>query len=358
MNNFSKKNLFWVFQIFFWLIYFLFEAEFIYGTYPADHKIVLAYCFLVALFGIPLSLLLKFIYEIKPIKNISKYYLLLIVVLSSVIISHLWLIEITTLDYFLTKLFGIPAGISYIREIIIDTIVLSIWSILYLLLDSWYELSVQQTNVEKAYLLAKNAQLNSLRYQLNPHFLFNALNSVRALIYKSPESADEMISKLSDFMRYSLTHKDELEVLLENEIDVINDYLNIEKIRFGDKLIFQIDIDSIANEYPILPFLILPLVDNAVKYGMKTSKMPLNISITAEVENEELLLKVKNTGSWVENNIDLGSVGTGTGLENIRKRLETFYHDKQSFTIQNNKDDVSIEIKINREISNEGTTED
>ena len=102
---------------------------------------------------------------------------------------------------------------------------------------------MQKENIEKANLLARDAQLNALRYQLNPHFLFNALNSARALIYKSPEDADKMISKLSDFMRYSLSHKDEMEVPLEREIDVIKDYLNIQKIRFGDKLKYELQID-------------------------------------------------------------------------------------------------------------------
>ena len=358
MNSFTKKNLFWILQIFFWLIYFLFEAEFVFGNFPGDHRAVLAYCFLVALFGVPLSLLLKAVYEKSFVKSLSKSYLLPFIVVTSFIVSHLWLIEFAVLDYLITLIFAIPASTIYIRDIIVSTIVLSIWSILYFLFYSWYELSVQQANVEKAYLLAKNAQLNSLRYQLNPHFLFNALNSVRALIYRSPEKADDMISKLSDFMRYSLTHKDELELPLEDEIDVINDYLNIEKVRFGEKLTFTIDIDPIANEYPILPFLILPLVDNAVKYGMRTSNMPLKISISAEIENEELIIKVSNTGHWIELNNGNTTESTGTGLANIKNRLETFYYDKQSFFVYKQKDNVTIEIKINREIADDGTTKD
>lgn len=348
----NKKSFFWFFQISYWLLIFVFESEFVYSSFPLEHFLVVAYCFLFAAFGVPLSFLIKRLYEINFVKNLPKPGLLFFFLFTSLIGAHIWLIEIKILDYLFYTFLNVPTGIVYFRDVIVGTIVLSIWSVLFLLFDSWYEILAQKENIEKTTLLARNAQLNALRYQLNPHFLFNALNSIRALIYKSPSEADKMISQLSEIMRYSLSTNNKNEIPLEEEIDVVKSYLNIEKIRFGNKLFYEIKIDALANEYPIPPFLIIPLAENAVKYGMKTSVPPLKIIVSAEVRENSLIIMVRNSGSWFEvnGNICQEEFGTRIGLANVKDRLENIYPGNHKFYISTGDKNVGVYIHINKEI--------
>jgi len=292
----------------------------------------------------------KYFYKNHEVLSISK---LLIVVIVS---SELWI----WLDFGITIIYANIKNVEYglsIETFVVHRLRLAFfmlsWMGFYLTQKYWFDWLAQKEKTKSLALLAEEAQFKVLRYQLNPHFLFNSFNSLRALIFKSPYDAEKMLSKLSDFMRYSLTNKNEKEIPLEEEINVTKDYLEIEKVRYGDNLQLDIHIEPIATEYPIPPFLILPLVDNAVKYGMKTSKMPLHVYISAEVENEELHINVSNTGHWI--NYNNSFTGTGTGLENIKNRLKIFYNDNQSFAINNQNNKVSVEIKIKREITNEGT---
>jgi two-component system, LytTR family, sensor kinase len=188
--------------------------------------------------------------------------------------------------------------------------------------------------------------LQMLRYQLNPHFLFNALNSIRALIEEDKNKAKSMITELSEFLRYSLISKNYKNVPLREELKAIEHYFKIEKKRFEDKLQVVFNVDERAEDFPVLSFLVHPLVENAVKFGMQTSKMPLEINLYAEIENDGLVLEISNSGKWVENNSQDHN-GTGTGLKNIQERLENAFPNKHSFEINKMENLVSIIIKIN-----------
>ncbi len=243
----------------------------------------------------------------------------------------------------------------YIPHRIKLAFILFSWMGFFLTYKYWREWKNQKLKTEKASALAREARLDLLRYQLNPHFLFNALNSVRALIYKSPPEADRMVSGMSEFMRYSLMNNETRELPLEEEINIVQNYLDIEKIRFGEKLVATINIDPIANEYPIPPFLIIPLVENAVKHGMKTSPAPLNIVIKAEVIDEELVILVKNSGRWPDNDDKDIQAGTGTGLENLKKRLKQMYPGNHLFLIEQGKEAVTARLRIYKKLENEKT---
>ena len=174
------------------------------------------------------------------------------------------------------------------------------WSLLYFGIKFWLDWSRERDRAEKLDLLAQSAQLQMLRYQVNPHFLFNSFSSLRALIRTNQGKAEEMVSKLSEFYRYSLTSKNNSEVPFIEEIEAIEHYFEIEKIRFGDKLIINISLDPLAEEYPVPCFLIHPLAENAIKYGMKTSSLPLKITIDAQVKKNKLIICVANSGKWLK----------------------------------------------------------
>nr|WP_253916456.1 MULTISPECIES: histidine kinase [unclassified Lentimicrobium] len=182
-----------------------------------------------------------------------------------------------------------------------------------------------------------------LRYQLNPHFLFNSLSSLRSLIRTDKDKADEMLTQISEFLRFSLNTHDQIVVPVYKEVEMLEAYLKIEKVRFADDLTFEIKIAPLAEDFPILAFLLQPIIENSIKYGMKTSRMPLKIGVTAEVINNKVLLNIMNSGYWL-NNKDMDKAGLG--LENIKNRLNQAYPNTHTFNIIKADDLVNVQIEI------------
>jgi two-component system LytT family sensor kinase len=227
----------------------------------------------------------------------------------------------------------VPQGLAerlqfqvFLRGMFIYSSVILVWSALYFGIRFWQEWGTQTERAERAVFLAQRTQLQMLRYQMNPHFLFNALNSIFALIDEDTTNAKEMVMQLSQFLRYSLLNRNRTHVALKDEIEAIQHYVSVEKKRYEDKLDVVFDIEPFVEDYPILSFLIHPLVENAMKYGMQTSAMPLRIQITARGVGNGLQVSVVNSGRWIDRQSEEGKAdGTGTGLENVKARLENAY---------------------------------
>ncbi len=218
-------------------------------------------------------------------------------------------------------------------EVVTGGLPLLLWSFLYFAVEYWLSWNEQEDRLARASALAQTAQLEMLRHQLNPHFLFNALNSIRALIDEDAEKAREMITQLSGFLSYSLETGGYSDVPLRTELQAMDHYFAIQKKRYEDKLDVRFEIDPGAGEAGVLSFVIHPLVENAVKYGMNTSPMPLRIRIAAVVDGEMLTVTVSNTGRWIAPSGSGPGAGTSTGLENVRKRLENAYPGRHSFQL-------------------------
>lgn len=304
--------------------------------------------------GFPLTMYLRTFYKEFDYKNNSIVHLIIIILIGSTITSIVM--------YFSSNAIFLISGVAPVSfrnqyfnfKVISNTMtrvlpLMTTWSLLYFGIKIWIDFTKEREKVIKAELFAQQAQLQMLRYQINPHFLFNSFSSLRALTRTAPKKAEDMISKLSEFYRYSLVSRNH-EVSLLDEIEAITHYFEIEKIRFEDNLNFEFHIDPIAEVYPIPSFLIHPLVDNAIKYGMKTSNMPLNIIIDAEVKERRLIIEVKNSGKWIAINEGNEYYSTGTGINNIRNRLEFAYPDKHSFAISEKDGFVVIRIEIFKEI--------
>jgi signal transduction histidine kinase len=184
----------------------------------------------------------------------------------------------------------------------------------------------QAQELAHALSAAQHAQLAALRYQLNPHFLFNTLNAISAMIVtKRNDEAELMTDKLSSFLRASLASDPTELVPLDQELTLIEDYLEIESIRFGDRLHVEIDCASDACSVPVPSFLLQPLVENAIKYGVAPSLDPVNIRVTGRRENGELIVTVEDDGRGAGQAVKVG--GAGVGLGNVRKRLKAIYGD-------------------------------
>lgn len=200
---------------------------------------------------------------------------------------------------------------------------------IYYLISHWLNLKKQREMTLQATNLANEAQLQMLRYQINPHFLFNSLNTIRSMVEEDKTVARNMITELSNFFRYSLSQNGETDTF-ENEINAIKNYLEIQKIRFEEKLNIEYDIDEKLNNLKIPFFIILPLVENAIKFGLQSSKTPLSIKISAKA-NSHLEISVHNTGQLVE--CEKSREGTKTGIENTKKRLSLYFPNNYSFKL-------------------------
>ncbi len=210
----------------------------------------------------------------------------------------------------------------------------------YYLFISLTKLSERNARAAKLESLVRETEIKMLRSQINPHFLFNSLNSISSLTITDPEKAREMVVKLSEFMRYALSRKDEQPVTLENELDNLRLYLDIEKVRFGDKLITEEYIENECLGYKIPVMLLQPLYENAVKYGVYESTGTVNIKTEAKIKNRALEITISN-------NFDASPrlrIGTGTGLLNVSRRLELYYGNKAS--ISTTKDNGIFTVRL------------
>lgn len=189
--------------------------------------------------------------------------------------------------------------------------------------------------------LVTQTQLNELKSQINPHFLFNSLNSVSYLTMTEPEKAQEMVIKLSSFLRYSLKHKQNQLVTIDQEIDHIKLYLEIEKVRFGDKLLTDFRIEDCKT--CLIPNMILqPIYENAIKYGVYETTTMVEIKTVAYRAKDEMIFSVSN-------NYDPDAIvkkGEGIGLLNIRRRLGLVYGDSTLLTVKNENQIFTVTLII------------
>jgi two-component system, LytTR family, sensor kinase len=207
---------------------------------------------------------------------------------------------------------------------------------------------IQLEEMHKAETLAKDVQLKMLRYQINPHFLFNVLNSIYTLIDENTDKAKKLVLDMSEYYRYTL-NKQQQTISIEKEVESITKYLEIQKARFEEEFHYEIAVDEEAKSILIPSFLIHLLIENAVKYGTKTVKQKLIIHLSAKLVNKMLVIRVSNTGKLLnatpnnEKNID----GTGNGLENLKHRLALYYNDNYSFSLKEEEGWVISAIEIN-----------
>ena len=191
----------------------------------------------------------------------------------------------------------------------------------------------EQLKRAQAETFAQEAQLKMLRYQLNPHFLFNTLNAISSLVEgKETPRANRMIVQLSNFLRHSLASDPIKRVTLKEELDALNLYLSIEQARFGDRLEVYFDITSDAEMIKVPSLILQPLVENAIKYAIAPIEEGGKISVHAIKENEHLVLRLTDTGPGIK--ATKKDIPThGVGLQNTINRLQTFYGDAYEFSI-------------------------
>jgi sensor histidine kinase YesM len=240
-----------------------------------------------------------------------------------------------------------PAGVEYLGAILLDFSLLAAWTALYYGINYFLLLENEIRQREKLEGQASTAQLAMLRYQLNPHFLFNTLNSISTLVLlKQTERANAMLARLSSFLRYTLANEPTAKVTLAQEVETLKLYLEIEKMRFEDRLRphFRIESETIGARLPSL--LLQPLIENAIKYAVTPAENGADIWITASREGQAVRIEVADNGSGEGTDI-AASPSTGVGLANIRDRLSQAYGGAHRFdTKQNERGGFSVILEI------------
>jgi len=178
------------------------------------------------------------------------------------------------------------------------------------------------------------AQLRALKSQIHPHFLFNTLNTISALVHEDPDAADRIVGRLSDLLRLSLESSGRQEIPLKEEIDVLGIYLDILESRFGDRISFRVEIEPAASGGLVPSFLFQPLVENAVRHGMASRREGGIVSIRAGRRGEKIILEVSDNGPGFTGNPE-SLIRQGFGLANVRERLALLYGRDGGLTLEN-----------------------
>lgn len=210
----------------------------------------------------------------------------------------------------------------------------------------WFTLQDQQQNEKRkteAEKLAREAELFKLRQQLHPHFLFNSLNSINALIGSKPSEARQMIQQLSDFLRGILKKEENQWVSLSEELQLLQLYLDIEKVRFGHRLTTIIENDAESGAMKLPALLLQPVVENAIKFGLYDTTGDISISIKARSENDMLVITVQNP---YDPSTSLPQKGTGFGLSSVQRRLYLLFARNDLLQINAQDELFSTTIKV------------
>ena len=230
---------------------------------------------------------------------------------------------------------GVVGYLSYMGSFVY---VVLAWAALYFGIKNLRQLQEQTQTALKATAMAHQAQLKMLRYQLNPHFLFNTLNAISTLILdQNSQTANRMVTSLAAFLRHSLDADPMQRVTLKQELDALNLYLGIEKIRFTERLRLSFEIEPETYDALLPGLLLQPLIENAIKYAVAKRVEGGAIELTARRVDDKLEIVLADDGPGSPQFEQGLPAGNGVGLRNTRERLAVLYGDRQSFAVRNRK---------------------
>lgn len=216
--------------------------------------------------------------------------------------------------------------------------------LIYYLVANSQKLQERSRQEERLKGMVRDAELNMLKSQINPHFLFNSLNSIASLTMTNPDEAREMIIRLSDFLRYSLKHRENEYVPLREELGRMKDYLAIEKVRFGEKLLYEFKISGECESFLVPTMIFQPLFENAIRHSVYESVDPVTIRFSCIQENDYMKAVITNDYDPVVPS----RKGTGVGLQNVRQRIALAYKEKGTVQWAGNEGVFSVTILFPR----------
>lgn len=351
----NRERLFWTLHTGGWvgfaIVYYI-------GSFLHDMRSI--WLFVIALnayAGWLLTIPLRYIFRWARLQPF--WTMLLTVVTSAYIIALVWAV-VKNINYWEIYKHGYrpEEWYMYFTNTINSLLMVACWSGLYFGIKNFQMLQKEKQNALKASTMAHQAHLKMLRYQLNPHFLFNTLNAISTLILiKENDTAGQMVSRLSDFLRYSLDKDPIKKVPLKQEVQALELYLEIEKVRFDERLSVTWDVQPEAKKALVPSMILQPIIENAIKYAISKLEQGGNIQIVAKAFGNDLLLEVTDNGPGAD--IVGGKLkrtsGNGVGLTNIQERLNSLYGSDFSFVISHNQPSgVKVSIRIPFEVGEDG----
>ncbi len=216
-----------------------------------------------------------------------------------------------------------------------------VWTIFYMSVKIAFKINADRLVRSELNATVKQAQLNTLKGQINPHFMFNSLNNIRGLMLEDVEKSRDMLTKLSEMLRYSLTKNDVNAIALEEELEMVENYIALSKIQFENRLIYEQEIQAESRTTMIPPMIIQLLVENAAKHGISNLKGGGKIRLTTSQTADHLEIYVRNTGT-----LQIESSSTQLGLKNIKQRLRLLYGNEATFSLKEENGEVVAAIKI------------
>jgi sensor histidine kinase YesM len=243
---------------------------------------------------------------------------------------------------------GLVIGFSLFRkEVLLSLGIFVICTVIVrsirLLISFYRELAEREVMEEKLRTLAAQAELKALRAQINPHFLFNSLNTIASLISSDSQKAERNVERLADIFRYALSASDKEFVTLRDELEFIDSYLEIEKARFGDRLKVSNDISPEIVDTPIPSLILQPLVENSIKHGSAPNG-EVRMGIAGYIDGDSVKLEIKDEGRGMPDTVRAGAYTSGIGLRNVNERLKKAYGDGYGLEFKQNKPSGTVVI--------------
>ena len=353
----QKRSLFWALQLAGWTAW---GGTFYLGTLASNtpDNTYAVYLPIVSTVGMLITLLLRRLY--RAVWDSIIFTRVIAILIASYLAAVVWmgsrvLVFRALFDPELIAKVEHEMGVwYYFKDTNSAFMVMLVWSALYFGIKFYLQAQEDHQRLLKANAMAHEAQVKMLHYQLNPHFLFNTLNAISTLILeKETAPANDMVTRLSRFLRYTLEHDPMEKVTVRQEIEALRLYLDIEQVRFGERLGLKITVEEGAGDGLIPSLLLQPLVENAIKYAISKSVAGGHIGIHASLEGEQLRLSVADDGPGLDLRNGKLPQGTGVGLRNCRERLSELYGDRQSFKLRPTEPQgLTIDITLPLELAN------
>ena len=338
----NRNKLFWTLHAAGWGAYGLTQhfGALLYQK-PASYQLVIV---LAAIAGFILSVPMRYIYRRlfgQPLRTIIAgvlvtCYVTALALRTCINLAYQNLVEPEYQFKTLFELFGGSISAMYI---------LLCWTAMYFGIKQYESLQEQSQAALRSAALAQEAQLKMLRYQLNPHFLFNTLNAISTLILDNQNrTANHAVTRLSEFLRYTLDQDPMKKVTLRQEIEALDMYLNTERLRFSERLRLEYGVEEPALDALVPSLILQPLIENAVKYAISPRETGGSIRIEGRTRGSMLEITVIDDGPGIASGVSLE--GRGVGLRNTRERLAVLYGDQHRFVVLNTRPGLRIEIGL------------
>ncbi|RUO22416.1 sensor histidine kinase [Aliidiomarina iranensis] len=330
----DRNKMFWLLQIAGWSGYAL--VQYMGSLMHEMREIWVVIVLLGAYAGFLLTVPMRYIY--RSIWDKHPMLQIVVVVFCSYLAAALWAVIDNLTNWEIYKFGFRPTNLLfYFQLTVVKFYIMLTWSVLYFVIKYYQLLQDAQQKSLAAASMAHQSQLKMLRYQLNPHFLFNTLNAISTLILvNDTKGANQMMSKLSRFLRFSLDNEPIKRITLEQELSAAMLYLDIEKVRFGERLEVIVNVSEEAKKALVPSLILQPLIENAIKYAIAKTELVGRIEINGSVVEGQLLVTIADNGPDIFDATKVKIRGSGVGLVNTKERLKALYGKQFSFNLSAN----------------------